>query len=325
MVKISKYKKINIEDIDLNKTKFSFSFPEQVDNIAESINKIGLLQPPVIYRDQIVCGRRRIKACKKIGHKETAAGIIENAPSDLSLFELNIYDNISIRELNIIEKSIILNKLHKEFNINDEDIAKRYFSLLKIPVSMRYFNKYIWLCSLSDNLKKDIVERNISLDTICIMKDWPQSVRDETLQLVLSFGFGNNKVNEIVDLLRDISLRDNAPVDAPFRLDAWKKIKDDPRVSYYRKGEWLRGFLTKKRYPIHSEFKDNVKRIISKLDLKDDISFELNNLLSWEDDGINIKAKYKSRKDLEKIIEKLKLLKDSEELCDLLNMLKVPL
>ena len=52
-----------------------------IDEIAESIGKVGLLQPPVVVRSEhgytVVAGRKRVKACKKLGLTEVTCVVRE--------------------------------------------------------------------------------------------------------------------------------------------------------------------------------------------------------------------------------------------------------
>ena len=304
MVKINQYKKIDLKEIDLKDTTCNFSFPQELDSLKESINKIGLIQTPILYHNKIVCGRRRILSCKKLGWNTITVGEISEDHLETELFKLNLEDNISTRELNIIEKSKIHNK---PFDV------KEYLPILNIPLNMKYLKKYMWLEELSSKTKEMIIKNDISLDTLNITIDWPKNI----LHLVLGFGFGNNKTNEILILLRDISLKDNSPVEAPLHTEGWLKIKNSSQLSLYQKGIWLRDFLSKKRYPIHTEFKNKVKKLINKLNLPKNITIDLKDLLTWEYNSINLKLKCKKKEELEKILGK------SSELNELLNLLKI--
>lgn len=319
MVKINKYTEIDLKEIKLQDTTFCFSFPQEADNLTESISKTGLIQPPILHENRIVCGRRRILSCKKLGWKMISVGIIEEKQAEIEIFKLNLEDNLSTRELNIIEKSIILNKFLNLWRLSQEEIIKIYLPRLNIPPNIKYLKKYIWLEDLSNETKKMIIKNNISLDTLNITIDWPKNI----LYLVLGFGFGNNKTSEILILLRDISLKNNSPVEAPIHSEEWLRVKNNSQFSLYQKGIWLRDFLSGKRYPMHTEFKNKVKELIDRLKLPENVTIELKNLLTWEDDTISLRLKCKKKKDLEETLKELSRLKDSPELNELLDILTI--
>lgn len=322
MAKINKYTEIALNEINLEDTTFSFSFPQELDRLTESISKMGLFHPILLYHKRIACGRRRILSCKKLGWKEIPVGIIEGTHTEIEIFKLNLEDNLSIRELNIIEKSKILNKLLNLWQVPQENIIKEYLPLLKIPANIKYLNKYLWLNDLSEELTGMLIKGKVSLDTLNITRDWPENIRDKILNLALSFGFGTNKTGEILTLLSDISIKDNSPIDKPIQAKEWLKTNNNPQIPPYQKGLWLRKFLLMNRYPMHTEFRDRVKSLIAKL--PENISIELNNLLSWEEDSISLKVKCKKKEDLEQTIKELSKLSNSPELSELLGLLRIP-
>lgn len=325
MVKINKYVELDINEIDLRNDKFLFSFPEESNELLESIKRTGLLNAPLLHLNHVICGRRRILACKKLGIRKINAGILNSNSSELDLFILAIEDNSTNRKFNIIEKSAIINKLLNVFKTPKKVLVAKYLPFLGVPADIRYINKYIWIDNLKRTLKMELLEKNVSLSTLNIISDWPEDKKKKTLEIVMSFGFGNNKVSDILNLLNEISLRDNSAPSLMYNSEACNKICNNPNLSLYQKGERFRALLFQKRYPNYSEFKGKLKNLTKKLALSENIKIDLDNLLTMEDERISFNIQCKSKKDLGKTISKLEKLKNSEELQQLLDLLKMPL
>jgi len=341
MAKIINYKTIQLKEINLRDTTFSFSFPESCksikgqDALKDSIRRMGVIHPVILYQNRIVCGRRRVLACRALGKKLIPAGVIEGkiSPnfvpakklrdvSGLDLFILNIEDNLYIRQLNIIENAVIIEKLIELWQADKRDVITKYLPLLHIPSDIRYLQKYRLLAKLNNKVKSLIVERGISLDTVDIIRQWPIKVRNNVLSRILAFGFGNNKISRILTLLNDISVRDNVSADSIFKVRKWLNVSRKRNIPLYRKGIWLTNFLEQKLYPMRTEFRAGVKSIIARLNLAENISVEMDNLLTGEDNNINLKIKCGNRKELEGIIAGLRILKSSKALDELLHLIK---
>lgn len=308
-----------ISNIKLDKT-YSFSFPLKLESLTRSIKIVGLLQP-VILTDSynVVCGTRRVISCKKLKLTDVPAIILDKNLPDLDLFKINLEDNLSTRTPNIIEKSIILNKLKNNFNVPEEIIIKDYLPILQMPSNIKYLKKYIWLDKLPVDLKNEIVIKKISIETLENMKSWP----DYLIRLLFSFNFGNTKTFQLVIILNEISLHSGKPVDEPLKSTAWLNIYNNPDIPIYQKGLKLREFLLEKRYPIYIEYKNRIRQITNKIKLPNNISLLLGELLTLENDNINLKIKCKNSEELKTAAQKLMEIADSQDLKDLIDLLKL--
>lgn len=308
-----------ISNIKLDKT-YSFSFPEELESLTQSIKIVGLLQP-IILTDSynIVCGTRRVISCKKLKLKDAPAIILDKNLPDLDLFKINLEDNLSTRTPNIIEKSIILNKLKNNFKIPEEIIIKEYLPMLKIPCNIKYLEKYIRLDKLPVDLKHEIIDKDISIEILDNLKKWP----DYLIKLIFSFNFGNGKTFQLITILNEISLHSGKAVDEPLKSIEWLNIYKNPDIPIYQKGRRLREFLLAKRYPIYTEYKNKIRKTTNRIKLPDNISLLLNELLTLENDSINLKVRCKNIEDLKTAAQKLMEISDSQALAELINLLKL--
>ncbi len=117
---------------DLNRNRFQprLIFDEKkIEELASSIKKNGLIQPIAVRGDstdpgryEIVAGERRWIAAQKAGLHEVPIVILDL--SDSQALEVAIVENIQREDLNIIEEAKGYERLHKEFNYDQEKIAK---------------------------------------------------------------------------------------------------------------------------------------------------------------------------------------------------------
>jgi ParB family chromosome partitioning protein len=119
--------------------------PESLEELAQSIQETGLLQPIVVVPDEeyyrIIVGERRWRAAKKIG-LQTIPVLIRNL-TEAQQHEAMLIENLQREDLNPLEIAMAYQKMIQEFGYTQEDVAKKvgkdrasvanYLRLLKLP------------------------------------------------------------------------------------------------------------------------------------------------------------------------------------------------
>jgi ParB family chromosome partitioning protein len=123
-----------------------------IEQLAESIMKIGLLQPIVVRINslgsfEIVAGNRRFNACKKLGWRKISCHLVNL--DDKSAFEVSIIENIQRQTLNPVEEGLAFRKYVNKFGWGGvSELAQ------KLSKSPGYISRRMKLVELP----KDVVE-----------------------------------------------------------------------------------------------------------------------------------------------------------------------
>ena len=103
---------------------------EKMQELAQSIQANGILQPIVVYRDpaskgryRIIAGERRWRAAGMAGLKEIPA-LVRTVERE-KLLELSLIENIQREDLNPIEVANAFERLQSEHGLRHEQIAER--------------------------------------------------------------------------------------------------------------------------------------------------------------------------------------------------------
>jgi len=115
-----------------------------LNDLKDSIRVHGILQPIVVvpHKDgyQIIAGERRFRSAQELG-LTTVPAIVRDNISQQQQLELSLIENIQRQNLNPIEEAMSYQRLAAEFNLGQEDIAKRVGkSRSKITNSIRLLN-----------------------------------------------------------------------------------------------------------------------------------------------------------------------------------------
>jgi ParB family chromosome partitioning protein len=151
---------VNILDITFPKNQLR-STTYDLQELAESIKKIGLLQPIIVRTNssekfEIVAGNRRFSACKKLGRKKIACHVVEL--DDKTAFEVSIIENVQRNTLNPIEEGLAFRKYVNEFGWGGvSELAQ------KLSMSTSYVCKRIKLLELPKDIRALISKSEINV------------------------------------------------------------------------------------------------------------------------------------------------------------------
>ena len=177
--------KVNINSVEPNREQPRKAFEEDsLEELAESIREYGILQPLLVQkRDgyyEIIAGERRWRAAKKAGLKE-----------------LSLIENIQREDLNPIEEAQAYQRLVKEYNLKQDEVADRVFkSRAAVTNSMR-------LLKLDDRVQQMLIDDMISAGHARALL----AIEDGDKQYNVAMKIFDEKlsVREIEKLIKDIA------------------------------------------------------------------------------------------------------------------------
>lgn len=101
--------------------------PEQLSELVESIRERGIIQPLIVRKSgntfELIAGERRWRAAREVGLKE--APVIVREATDREVLELALIENLQREDLNPIEEATAYARLAREFQLTQEEIAKK--------------------------------------------------------------------------------------------------------------------------------------------------------------------------------------------------------
>ena len=138
---------IAVEKIDRNPFQTRKGFNEaKLDELAASITASGVVQPIIVRagtdgRYTLITGERRWLASQRAG-KSTIPAVVREV-SDVQAMEMTIVENLQRADLNPMEQAHAFERLSKEFQLTQEQMAERtgkdrasvanFLRLLKLP------------------------------------------------------------------------------------------------------------------------------------------------------------------------------------------------
>jgi ParB family chromosome partitioning protein len=221
-----------IEDValfEIQQPKKLLRQPNNIEELAASIRKKGLLQPIVIrtipsqddddseqkIRFEIVAGNRRYFACKLLGRKKITCHIVEL--DDREAFEIALIENVQRNTLTPIEEAQAFKAYVTDYGWGGvSDLS------VKIAKSTSYITKRIKLLNLPAEVLQAIMNSSISVSVAEELYAVKDAIRQSELSALISRRhLSLRKVREMV----------NEGLGNDYEVDIFlptRKINDDP-------------------------------------------------------------------------------------------------
>ena len=134
-------------------------FNESLESMAISIKENGQLAPILVRESkdgyEIIAGERRWRAMQSIREHSIDARVMDVDDKESALIE--IVENVQREQLNVIEEAEALYKLHAEYNMTHDDIAKY------TGKSRSHITNILRLNDLTEYVKSKLVDGSIEM------------------------------------------------------------------------------------------------------------------------------------------------------------------
>lgn len=153
-------RRVPVSEIQPNPRQPRRYFDEQrIAELAESIRQQGVLQPLVVRKSdsgyELIVGERRFRAAQRAGLERVP--VIVKEVSDAESLEMALVENIQREELTPIEEALAYRQLMDEFQLTQEDVAKR------VGKSRPVIANLLRVLNLPEEIKEDVDRGNLSV------------------------------------------------------------------------------------------------------------------------------------------------------------------
>ena len=250
-VQSAQFQAVALSGINLQDETFHITTRTDTNDLAESIGYDGLITPPLIIKKKtdyvIVCGFRRIVACRKLGWSEITARILKSETGALNCLRLAIAENALQRSLNLIETSRCLQKL--SVFIPDTNNLAVLASKLGLPANPSIIDKIKGLSLLPKPIQDSILAGTISLAMAKELESMETDCAIAFTRLFDQLKIGLNKQKDIVSLAKEIACREGLSPKEVIEQHHCTEIEPDRDLDRGQKSRKLRSSLRQRRYP----------------------------------------------------------------------------
>jgi len=292
-----KHRFISLEDIDFDDEAFCLAYPCRAQNLLDSIDLVGIIHPPVLRKKkdqyQIICGRGRLKAAKRLGIPQTLCKILPSWINDLTCLTISFEENRNTRGFNIIEQALVVEKfLHF---LTEEEVIKKILPRLGYSKAYKNLQFLLALNFLEEEAKKLLLEDIITPHLALQLLGLEAQDRHQIISLFGMLRPGSNRQRQILEILKDLAQREDKSITEILRQPAIKEIITDQRLSAPQKTEKLYLLLKKWWQPLLTRREEEFKKLTQRLSIP---GMRLSPSPSFERDSILLQIEFKDLKDL---------------------------
>ncbi|MEE9496596.1 MAG: ParB/RepB/Spo0J family partition protein [Desulfobacterales bacterium] len=296
---------VMLADVDSADTTFRITTRTELDNLVLSIQKLGLMHAPVLKYDPpgyiIVCGFRRIAACRNLGWTRIPARVLRKNFDFFEMARLAVADNALQRPLNLIETSRAL-KLLTVVNTAKESLVAAAAEL-GLPLSPAIVPKLKRICDLPRQIQKGILTNVIDLSMALELDRFNPADGQALLGLFEHLKLGLNRQRELLLLLEEISQREEIPIQQLMTQKPLNQLLENTKIDRSIKRQKVRTCLRRRRFPMISKAETQYKAFVKQLKLGPNI-----NLMPPKDfEGMTytMTIRFDNQKELKNLKEKL--------------------
>lgn len=313
---------VALQSIDLEDRALMITFAPRLEALRASIAKVGILHPPLLQatsppgRYRVASGYKRIMVLKDLG-AETVTAHLYPSGNDLALFSLGLAENLGTRPLNLVEKSLALDRLIHLFGLSREDVAQQHLPTLELGTDPETLDLYLSLASLEDDIKESLVRDRISIATAQRLAGLAPADRLAFHRLITDLVPGKNRQLQILTLLLDIVRIERAALSRLLEENEIQRLVHDQTVQTPVRARRVQEALHRRRYPRFSQAEQQFQELKKKLKLPAHVS--LMPPPYFEDQTYRLTITFQSQKQLLAAQKALKDISDSSVLPELLN------
>ena len=310
---------VMLADVDSDDTTFCITTRTELDDLVPSIRKLGLMHAPVLKHNSsryiIVCGFRRIAACRMLGWTQIYARVLRRNFDFLEMARLAVADNALQRPLNLIERSRAL-KLLMAANVEREVLAAAAAEL-GLPLSPAIVPRLKKICDLPQPIQKGILANAIDLSMALELDRFEPEDGQALFGLFNHLKLGLNRQRELLLMLEEISLREEIPIQQLMTEKPLKRILENTEIDRSIKRQKVRTYLRRRRFPMISKAEMQYKAFVKQLKLGSNI-----NLMPPKDfEGMTytMTIRFNNQEELKNSKEKLEEILHHPDLGKILN------
>ncbi len=255
---------INQED-----NTYRITTSEAVENLAESIQHVGLINPPILVQKQrqyiIVAGFRRIAAMQQLNHGQISARVMPEDSLPLECVRIAIADNISQRKLDLLEISRALTLL--DTCVQDRECFYKEAKSLGLPENRHHIEKILGISRLPHLVQTGIFQNRISLNMAAELHKIEVTAAVILARLFMELKLNQNKQKEICSHLKEIAHREKRGTQEILLSEGVQEVLDDKDLDNLQKTKLVRSKLRRRRFPNLSLAEESFQRDLRRLNL----------------------------------------------------------
>jgi hypothetical protein len=229
---------------------------------------------------------------------------------------MSLHDNFATRGFNSVEVAIALDRLVHHFRMDPPVVIETFLPLFSLETSEKILNTYLSLVSMEDEMKRYIVQEEVSRSNIRRLASMTSEDRIAALSLLSVLKLGENRLREVLTLLEETAQRDHRTVREIIALREIQTVLGHQDLTPSQRTEKIKKVLLNLRYPRLHQLQETFETKRKELSLPGGLS--LQHPAFFEDKGMKIEFQFETLEEYQSLVSSLSLLQEKEEFQEML-------
>ncbi|OQY28178.1 MAG: hypothetical protein B6244_07960 [Candidatus Cloacimonetes bacterium 4572_55] len=306
------FRDMPLDEIDRNDRTYAIRFPflteksEKWHSLTSSIRQVGLLHPPLIQKKRnglfrIIDGFCRLKSAQFLEFIDLPVAILPAEIDAWQCWKAVVHSRQFGQPMNDVEIGVLLRKIKSGFELTHKELCRQVTSRFGMEISPKFARELIALADLPNPCRELVTRESLPLKTARLFSLFETDDQVRLVRFFDIFRFGRNKIRELLIFIEEICRRDEILV--PDLLDQIEKPATEETRSLPQLAESVRKKIHRMRFPILSRHRERFDGFHSSLKLPPWI--RLAAAPHFENNYLETRFRFSSRKELEAILKKL--------------------
>lgn len=320
MIGAAPLQEIPLTALDLEDHSFVFSPPGDLSRLQDSIQEIGLLNPPWLRvvagdRFQAVTGFKRLLAAVLLGWGQVAARILPEEAPEAQCLLVHLYDNAFSRDFNNLEQALLASRLLEYWD--RETVIHKFLPFLGLAPSFSILERLLALASLEEPLQQLAARGRLALTAAALLAAWDREDRDAVAPFLEKLPFSQSKQEEFLQGLDLLARREGVrPAAIIAREEFRRQVQEDSGTPQARAAA-LRLGLQKLVSPRFAAALEAFQAGLQRLGLRHHPRFLLQPPPALEGPDFHLEIKFHDAGELQQLLDELTRLAREEEFATL--------
>jgi ParB family transcriptional regulator, chromosome partitioning protein len=316
MQQLPSFHKINRDNIEYSDawTLHPFLSSKQSVHLHKSIQRVGLLQPPILQKQssgsyKLITGTSRLRAFETIYPMERFIPclIIAESTSPKQILFYVLEDQLLSGSLTPMEKAFFFNHCLKHMDI--DAAADSFLPILREKVQPHTIKKFSRLVELESELQISVHNGRIGEKTAYELLNLNSIDRVVLHTIFIDLKLGGGKQKRFLALSKDLAYREESTIAELLAKDEFRSILTHPEMNQPQKVAILLATMQKNLFPQSGSAEESFRKKIIKMNLP--ASCTVTHSQSFEKDEVSLTLRFNNLSEIEKQISKIRNLTEN--------------
>jgi ParB-like chromosome segregation protein Spo0J len=310
---IEKFEYISLEQLRDFDEHFRISWGRDIDALAQSVRKVGVLQPLwVVQADdtlKIVDGFRRVEAALATGVGQIPVLFLDFGLEEKEVYLLALENFLSKEQPNPVEVAVALEKLARWYD--REELIEKFLPKLGVHQTALMLRRYRAVLDMPERVKEGLADGRIFPVCAQYLERMAPEDRQTAGQFLLQLRPSKSAQKEMLEYLNDLSMREGVSVEELLDVEEVKKIFSRKPANLPQQREAFRAWLKAQRFPVLHRAKSSYEEAVKKIRPGSRIRIDAPPYFEGRDYGIRFS--FRDFREFEEAVEKLEDMKNRKE------------